>query len=33
MVSTKGGLFTVADLGSAEHPALPRKQALVARDA
>jgi len=33
MVSTKGRLFTVEDLGSAEHPALPGKQALVARDA
>jgi outer membrane protein assembly factor BamB len=33
MVSTQGRLFTVEDLGSAEHPALPGKQALVARDA
>ena len=33
MVSSKGRLFTVEDLGSAEHPALPGKQALVARDA
>ena len=33
MVSAKGRLFTVEDLGSAEHPALPGKQALVARDA
>jgi len=33
MVSTRGRLFTVEDLGSAEHPALPGKQALVARDA
>ena len=33
MVSTKGRLFTVEDLASAEHPALPGKQALVARDA
>lgn len=33
MISTKGRLFTVEDLGSAEHPALPGKQALVARDA
>jgi outer membrane protein assembly factor BamB len=33
MVSTKGRLFTIEDLGSAEHPALPGKQALVARDA
>jgi outer membrane protein assembly factor BamB len=33
MVSTKGRLFTVEDLSSAEHPALPGKQALVARDA
>ncbi len=33
MVSTKGRLFTVEDMGSAEHPALPGKQALVARDA
>ncbi|UCE47272.1 MAG: PQQ-binding-like beta-propeller repeat protein, partial [Phycisphaerales bacterium] len=33
MVSTHGRLFTVEDLGSAEHPALPGKQALVARDA
>lgn len=33
MVSTKGRLFTVEDTASAEHPALPGKQALVARDA
>jgi hypothetical protein len=33
MVSSKGRLFTVEDLASAEHPALPGKQALVARDA
>jgi len=33
MVWAKGRLFTVEDLGSAEHPALPGKQALVARDA
>jgi len=33
MISTKGRLFTVEDLASAEHPALPGKQALVARDA
>jgi len=33
MISTNGRLFTVEDLGSAEHPALPGKQALVARDA
>jgi len=33
MISVKGRLFTVEDLGSAEHPALPGKQALVARDA
>jgi len=33
MVSSKGRLFTVEDLGSAEHPALPGKYALVARDA
>jgi len=33
MISTQGRLFTVEDLGSAEHPALPGKQALVARDA
>ncbi len=33
MISTSGRLFTVEDLGSAEHPALPGKQALVARDA
>jgi len=33
MVSTRGRLFTVEDMGSAEHPALPGKQALVARDA
>ena len=33
MVSTNGRLFTVEDLASAEHPALPGKHALVARDA
>ena len=33
MVSANGRLFTVEDLGSAEHPALPGKQAIVARDA
>ncbi len=33
MVSAKGRLFTVEDRASAEHPALPGKQALVARDA
>lgn len=33
MVSSKGRLFTVEDRGSAEHPALPGKFALVARDA
>jgi len=33
MISTNGRLFTVEDLASAEHPALPGKQALVARDA
>jgi len=33
MISAKGRLFTVEDLASAEHPALPGKQALVARDA
>jgi outer membrane protein assembly factor BamB len=33
MISSKGRLFTVEDLGSAEHPALPGKFALVARDA
>jgi len=33
LVSSKGRLFTVEDLGSAEHPALPGKFALVARDA
>ena len=33
LVSAKGRLFTIEDLGSAEHPALPGKQALVARDA
>lgn len=33
MVSAGGRLFTVEDLGSAEHPALPGKFALVARDA
>jgi len=33
IVSSKGRLFTIEDLASAEHPALPGKQALVARDA
>jgi len=33
LVSSKGRLFTVEDLGSAEHPALPGKFVLVARDA
>jgi hypothetical protein len=33
MISTKGRLLTIEDLGSAEHPALPGKHALVARDA
>ena len=33
LVSSKGRLFTVEDLGSAEHPALPGKFTLVARDA
>lgn len=33
LISTNGRLFTVEDLASAEHPALPGKQALVARDA
>jgi outer membrane protein assembly factor BamB len=33
LVSSKGRLFTVEDHGSAEHPALPGKFALVARDA
>jgi len=33
LVSSKGRLFTVEDRGSAEHPALPGKFALVARDA
>lgn len=33
MISTGGRLFTVEDQASAEHPALPGKQALVARDA
>lgn len=33
LVSSKGRLFTVEDVGSAEHPALPGKFALVARDA
>jgi len=32
-VSSQGRLFTVEDQGSAEHPALPGKFALVARDA
>ncbi len=32
-VSSKGRLFTVEDQGSAEHPALPGKFTLVARDA
>jgi outer membrane protein assembly factor BamB len=33
IISAKSRLFTVEDLGSAEHPALPGKFALVARDA
>jgi len=33
MVSSRGRLFTIEDQGSAEHPALPGKFALVARDA
>jgi len=33
MVSAKGRLFTIEDLATAEHPALPGKFALVARDA
>ncbi len=33
LVSSKGRLFTVEDLASAEHPALPGKFTLVARDA
>jgi outer membrane protein assembly factor BamB len=33
LVSSQGRLFTVEDQGSAEHPALPGKFALVARDA
>jgi outer membrane protein assembly factor BamB len=33
LVSSKGRLFTVEDIGSAEHPALPGKFAIVARDA
>jgi len=33
LLSAQGRLFTVEDLASAEHPALPGKQALVARDA
>ncbi len=33
MVTAKGRLFTVEDMASAEHPALPGKYALVARDA
>lgn len=33
LVSSKGRLFTVEDQASAEHPALPGKFALVARDA
>jgi len=33
MVSSQGRLFTVEDQASAEHPALPGKFALVARDA
>jgi outer membrane protein assembly factor BamB len=33
LVSSKGRLFTIEDLASAEHPALPGKFALVARDA
>lgn len=33
LVSSKGRLFTIEDQGSAEHPALPGKFALVVRDA
>jgi len=33
MVSSKGRLFTIEDQASAEHPALPGKFVLVARDA
>ena len=33
MVSARGRLFTLEDLGSAEHPALPGKYAIVSRDA
>lgn len=33
LVSSRGRLFTIEDQGSAEHPALPGKFALVARDA
>ncbi|MBC8868855.1 MAG: PQQ-binding-like beta-propeller repeat protein [Planctomycetes bacterium] len=33
MVSSQGRLFTIEDQASAEHPALPGKFALVARDA
>jgi outer membrane protein assembly factor BamB len=33
MVSSKGRLFTIEDLASAEHPALPGKPTLVVRDA
>jgi len=33
LISSGGRLFLVEDLGSAEHPALPGKFALVARDA
>jgi outer membrane protein assembly factor BamB len=33
IISMNGRLFTVEDLASAEHPALPGKHALVARDA
>lgn len=33
LVSSKGRLFTIEDQGSAEHPALPGKFTLVARDA
>jgi len=33
MVSSQGRLFTIEDLASAEHPALPGKPTLVARDA
>jgi outer membrane protein assembly factor BamB len=33
LVSSKGRLFTIEDQASAEHPALPGKFALVARDA